>query len=175
MSDYRIAQLSTADIQRHRAALIDLLRDAVDGGSSVNFIAPLADDIADGFWSKVVREVENGERVVLVAFDATDTVMGCVQLSLAMQPNGRHRADLQKLLVHSRFRRRGLASALMSAAESAVRDMGRSLIVLDTERGSGAEMLYRKLGYVEVGIIPNFALNFDGSTLIDTVVFYKFV
>ena len=47
------------------------------------------------------------------------------------------------------------------------------LLVLDTERGSNAEQLYQRVGYTRVGVIPQFALNHDGSQLIDTVLFYK--
>ena len=49
----------------------------------------------------------------------------------------------------------------------------RSLLVLDTEQGSGAEKFYETIGYVRVGAIPQFALNFDGSELIASMFFYK--
>ncbi len=49
----------------------------------------------------------------------------------------------------------------------------RSLLVLDTEGGSAGERLYERVGYTRVGVIPGFALNHNGSTLIDAVFFYK--
>jgi len=65
-----------------------------------------------------------------------------------------------------------VATALMQAVEDAARAAGFTLLVLDTKRGDGAEQLYRRLGWTESGVIPNYALNADG-TLHDTVVFYK--
>jgi len=60
----------------------------------------------------------------------------------------------------------------MQAVEEQARRAGFSLLVLDTKRGDGAEHLYRRLGWTESGVIPNYACNPDG-TLHDTVVFYK--
>jgi hypothetical protein len=44
--------------------------------------------------------------------------------------------------------------------------------VLDTADGSGAEVLYRALGWQQVGAIPDFAFNPDGS-MSATILFYK--
>ena len=44
--------------------------------------------------------------------------------------------------------------------------------MLDTWQGSVAEGLYRSLGYIEVGVIPRFALSSQG-TLEATVIFYR--
>jgi ribosomal protein S18 acetylase RimI-like enzyme len=95
-----------------------------------------------------------------------------VQLALATKENGRHRAEVQKLLVHTRFRRRGIARSLMSAVEKAALRMGRTLLVLDTEEGSPAERPYEKCGYARAGIIPQYARSAEGS-LISTVIFYR--
>ena len=44
--------------------------------------------------------------------------------------------------------------------------------MLDTVPGSDAERLYRRHGWIEVGVIPDFALLPDGDPA-PTVVFYK--
>jgi GNAT superfamily N-acetyltransferase len=77
-----------------------------------------------------------------------------------------------KLLVRKAWRRRGAARALMAAIESVAREAGRSLLVLDTMQGSTAEQMYRSLGWIEVGPIPDYAAWPDGR-LGATVVFYK--
>ena len=69
--------------------------------------------------------------------------------------NQPHRADLSKMLVHRRARRRGLGAALLEAAEELARDCGRTLLVLDTITGSDADRLYTRLGWVRVGEIPD--------------------
>lgn len=160
------------DTTPYEADLIVLLKDGVDGGASVGFIAPLDPEIARSYWRKVADEAQVGGRVVLAALDG-DRLVGCVHLVPATMPNGLHRADVQKMLVHSRYRRQGIARALLVALEQEAVALGRTLLVLDTERDSPAEALYERCGYQRSGIIPKFALNHDGSVLVDTVVFYR--
>ena len=56
-----------------------------------------------------------------------------VFVDLEQPENQPHRADLSKMLVHRRARRRGLGAALMRAAEAVAVDCGKSLLVLDTD------------------------------------------
>ncbi|MEP7293786.1 MAG: GNAT family N-acetyltransferase [Chloroflexota bacterium] len=167
-----IQRFSADDIGAHKDEFIQLLRDVVDGGSSVNFIAPLDLEIAAAFWERIAGEAAANTRIVVTALEA-NRVVGCVHLVLAMQPNGRYRAEVQKVLVHSRARRRGIATLLMRAIEDEARAVGRTVLVLDTEQGSGAEKLYEQIGYTRVGVFPQFALNSDGSAFISAVFFYK--
>jgi GNAT superfamily N-acetyltransferase len=75
-------------------------------------------------------------------------------------------------MVHSSARRQGLGARLLAEAEELARERGRWLLVLDTGPGSDAERLYRRQGWVEVGVIPDFACLPDGDPA-PTVVFYK--
>src|SRR5262249_56047918 len=86
----------------------------VEGGAAVSFMHPLSRDRAVAFWRGVARGAAAGERVLLVADDARG-LCGTVQLVLAQPENQPHRADLSKMLVHRRARRRGLGAALMQA------------------------------------------------------------
>ncbi|HVU13987.1 MAG TPA: GNAT family N-acetyltransferase [Phototrophicaceae bacterium] len=167
-----IRRLSAAEIQTCKQGLVDLLCDAVNHGASVNFIAPLDVGIASGFWDKVIGDVNAGDRIVFAAFDG-DQVVGTTHLALAWQPNGQHRAEIQKVLVLSTARRQGIGSLLMQAAEDEALALGRFVIVLDTEVGGSGEKFYAQIGYQRVGVIPQFALNYDGSELIGTILFYK--
>jgi len=151
--------------------LADLLVDCVEDGASVGFMHPLARQKAVAFWRRVADGVAAGERVLLIAEDTTG-IIGTVHLLLALPENQPHRADLTKMLVHPRARRRGLGTALMRAAEDMARDCDRTLLVLDTVTGSDADRLYARLGWVRVGEIPDFALLARGG-LWGTMVFYK--
>jgi GNAT superfamily N-acetyltransferase len=132
---------------------------------------PLAPAKAQAFWRRVAAGVAAGERALLVAEDDAG-IVGTVQLVLDQPENQPHRADLSKMLVHRRARRRGLGAALLLAAEQMARDCGKTLLVLDTVTGSDAERLYARMGWVRVGAIPNYALLSRGG-LCSTTVFYK--
>ena len=163
----RLQSVDDAQIE----ALADLLIDCIDGGASVSFMHPLAPAKAQAFWRRIAAGVAAGERALLVAEDNTG-IVGTVQLVLDQPENQPHRADLSKMLVHRRARRRGLGAALMRAAEQLARDCGKTLLVLDTVTGSDAERLYARMGWVRVGEIPDFALLSHGG-LWGTTVFYK--
>ena len=166
-----IKQLTAAEIDALLPGLTDLLIDAVDGGASVSYLSPVSPEEARRFWHNCAAEVRDGSRIVLAAL-ADGQVVGCVHVSPAGQPNGHHRAEVQKLLVHSAWRRQGIASRLMAAAEAATTAHGRWLLVLDTQEGSDAERLYERLGYARAGVIPHFAQSSAGDYL-GTVLFYK--
>jgi len=163
----RLARLDDANV----GGLADLLVDSVDHGASVGFMAPLARDKAVAFWRAVGDGVATGDRALLVAEDG-DRIIGTVHLILAQPENQPHRADVTKMLVHPRARRRGVGAQLLEAVEEMARDWGKTLLVLDTVTGSDAERLYARLGWVRVGEIPEFALLATGG-LWGTVVFYK--
>lgn len=165
-----VRMLSSAEAQAAVPELTDVLLDCVEGGASVSFMAPLDRATAESFWGQVVAGVEQGKRILLVAEDG-EGVLGTVQLVVGQPPNQPHRADLSKMLVHRRARRRGVGAALMQAAEEAGRAAGKTLLVLDTASPE-AERLYERAGWVKVGVIPNYALWPQGG-LCDTTYFYK--
>ena len=152
------------------AGLCELLQDSVHGGASVGFLAPLARETAEQYWSDVFDTL--GERLRLWVAEEHGSVVGCVQLAPCTKDNGRHRAELQKLLVHGNHRGRGIASALMAVAEEAAIRSRISLLVLDTLQGSAANGVYAHLGWTRAGEIPRYAASPDGE-LHPTVYYYK--
>jgi GNAT superfamily N-acetyltransferase len=154
----RLRTLGDGDVE----ALAGILIDCVEGGASVSFMAPLTWERSTKFWRMVARDVAEGKRAVLVADDAQG-ICGTVQLVFDMPENQPHRADLVKMLVHRRARRRGLGAALMKAAEATARDCGKTLLVLDAVTGGGGARLYERLGWTRVGDIPAYALMPDGT------------
>lgn len=148
----RLSALADADIEQLAALLID----CVEGGASVSFMHPLTYDRASAFWRRIADDVAAGRKMLFAAVDAGG-IVGTVQLILDLPENQPHRADIAKMLVHRRARRRGIGAALMRAAEDDARAAGRTLLVLDTASGD-AERIYRRLGWQLAGVVPDFAL-----------------
>ena len=167
-----VSRLDPAAAALRREALVDLLVDAVEDGASVNFVWPMTRRKAEDWWDGALASHARGERVILVAGEG-GAVDGTVQLVPAPQENQAFRADIAKLLVHSHARRRGLGAALMQAVEAEARRMGRTLLTLDTETGSGAERLYLRLGWTLFGQVPGYAMRADGSSAGTVSFFYK--
>lgn len=153
--------------------LAGVLHAVVHAGASVSFVLPFSLEDARAFWrSKVLPDVRKRRRMVLLA-RSDGEIVGTVQLILDTPPNQGHRAEVAKLLVHPKARRRGVARALMEAIENVARREGRTLITLDTRTGDMAEPLYRSMGYVLVGIIPRYAIDPHGQALEPTSILYK--
>jgi GNAT superfamily N-acetyltransferase len=151
-------------------ALCDVLIDCVEGGASVSFMSPMTPEKAMSFWAATSASLARGERAVIVAEDALG-IVGTVQVIWAQPENQSHRADVAKMLVHRRARRRGVGALLLEAAERAAAAAGKSVLVLDTA-SDVAERLYARGGWTRCGRIPQYALMPDGA-FCDTVVFYK--
>ena len=169
-ASWSIRRLHAVD-EAEIAALADLLIDCVAGGASVSFMPPLGPERAGTFWRRIAAGAAAGERVLLVAEDAHG-ICGTVQLVLDLPENQPHRADVTKMLVHRRARRRGLGAALMRAAEATARECGRTLLVLDAVTGGDGARLYERLGWVRVGDIPDYALYPSGEPC-STTVYYR--
>jgi len=156
-----------------KSSLVDLLEDTVNNGASVGFLRPLSPDLADEFWTGVINAVSSGHKILLIARHGND-VVGTVQAELCLKQNGRHRAEIQKLMVLTAHRRHGIATKLMSAIELITRDAGCSLLFLDTVTGKSAEQVYVRLGWAKSGTIPNYAVSPDGH-MESTTIFYKWL
>ena len=171
MRSFLVERLGTTPSDADIRALAGLLIDAVDSGAAVSFLAPLTPERAEDWWRKALSASDSGA-VVLLARDG-GSIVGTVQLQPAWAPNQPHRAEIVKLLVDRNARGAGLGARLMREIENTAREAGFRLLTLDAKRGGAAERLYRRLGWVLAGTIPRYALDTDGITPHDAVIFYK--
>jgi GNAT superfamily N-acetyltransferase len=158
----QVEALDAAGFHAAIPGLAAVLVDSVEGGASVNFMAPLTTAEAVGWWEGIREAVEDGSTTVFAA-RIGDRIVGCVLLIRSVNPNSPHRAEIGKVLVLRDARRRGIGSALMAAAESRARADGRWLLILDTMTDSEGDALYRSMGWVCFGVVPDYAYFPDGS------------
>ncbi len=165
LTGVHIQRLEQWDV--HFPAFVDMLIEVVQDGASIGFIPPLSPEVAEQYW----RSVPGPDVIVLIA-EVDGQLAGTVQVQLCSKPNGIHRAEIAKLMVHPNFRRRGIARLLMEEAEQYAHQANRILLVLDTRDGDPSNVLYRSLGYIQAGRIPYFALS-DTGELHTTNLYYK--
>lgn len=147
--------------------LVDVLLSVVYAGASVGFMSTLSREEAASFWSSHLASASN---VVLVLED-DGAVLGTATLSLSGMPNGRHRAEVAKVLVRADAQGRGLGRVLLRSVEAAASLRGRRTLVLDTVSGSPAQRLYESEGWQVVGEIPDYADLPDGTPSPTTYLF----
>jgi acetyltransferase len=166
-----ITQLDLNAAKNALPELISLMINSIEDGSSIGFLLPLQPDEVPAYWQKRLDAIAAGNCVLVAAY-IDGVLAGSAQLALEPRANGSHRAEVQKVMVHTAYRRRGIARKLMEALEAAAYQQRRSLLVLDTREGDASNDLYLTLDYVHAGTIPQYCRNNDG-TLAATVLYYK--
>jgi acetyltransferase len=164
------AQIAPGDVDE----LVSLFIECVDAGASMGYLAPLSVPESAEFWRRTIGDLSSGGRILIVARETPGgRIVGSAQLKGETRPNGRHRAEVQKVMVRPSNRRRGLGTQLMASLETAARERAVRLLFLDTSEGpGGARELYERLRYVYAGGIPDWALDPDGTPA-KNAIFYK--
>lgn len=158
-----LESLNDSDVAR----LGEILVAVVGAGASVGYLPPLELSKAEAYWRHAITR-----DVILLVAEVDGVIAGTVQLELATKVNARHRAEVNKLLVHPSFQRMGIGRALMAALEDEACARARTLLHLDTREGDTSNDFYRSQGWTEAGTIPMWAESSSG-TLEGTVFYYK--
>jgi acetyltransferase len=161
-ASHAIRTVSALELVALLPELVELFKETVNGGSPLGFLAPITHATARDYWISLIRELETGSRIMLIAHDE-NILVGSGQLALSQRSNSPHRAELQKLFVERASRGRGVGRSLVRALHDAARENGRTLIRLSTRCGEPAEEFYKSLGYREVGVIPGWTIDRAGE------------
>lgn len=157
------------------AALPDLaalLIDAVESGASIGYMMPYDPADIHAYWHSVAAAVKSGSKWLLVARLGDGSLVGTAQIEPAGKANGRHRAEVQKVIVTSRLRKHGIGTKLMTEVDVYARAMQRTLLLLDTRANDAGERLYTACGWTCFGVVPAYAFSPDGS-IEGTAFYYK--
>lgn len=157
-----IAELDAEGVAAHLDELAQLLLDAHASNMALGLAAPLTRERAADAYRQTAARLVPGERVLLAALES-DAVVGAVQLARAEAENGRHRAEIQRLVVAADRRGQGIGRALLEAVVERARELGLGLLWLTTHEETGADAAYRRLGWTRLGVIPAYASLPDGS------------
>jgi GNAT superfamily N-acetyltransferase len=153
----RIVELDAAGVEQHLGALAQLLLDSHAANMAIGLAPSLTRAGAETAWLETARRLEPGERVQLAALDG-DALVGAVHVARAVAANGRHRAEIQRLVVRADTRGRGVGRTLLEAAVERARSLGLRLLWLSTHSGTNADRLYEHLGWTRSGVIPDYAV-----------------
>ncbi|RRZ92928.1 GNAT family N-acetyltransferase [Erwinia sp. 198] len=172
MTTITYSLLTAEEADKGRDELYNVLSACVALGASIGFVsnepAPMRQ-----FWTGVIASLASGEKRLLVARRQQE-IVGTVIVEFCGKPNGAHRAEIAKLLVHPDARRQGIARELLCRAERLAVQQGKTLLVLDTRAGDAAEQLYLAQDWQVCGQIPQFATSTRGEPEATTVM-YKLV
>ncbi|KAM9988414.1 hypothetical protein ACTFIZ_012142 [Dictyostelium cf. discoideum] len=157
--------------------LVNLLIDGVENKAAIGFNFPLSREKAIEFWDKVNDELKCKSRILLITL-IEGSIVGTIQSSWSnTYSNAKHRCEIQKLIVHSTHRKKGIAKLLLSEIEKYSLSIGKELLVLDTSSTDPVtRSLYKSIGYIEVGSIPFFASHVSNhGEYSGTTIYYKLI
>lgn len=153
-----------------------ITRDLMTG----SFLPPLANDKLLNYWKDRIAEAKAGTRVIILLLNRVapaakvqgDNLVGVAMLATPHSETSPFRAQVESLLVAAKYRQKGGSVTLMNEIHGQAILKGRTLLMAQTDSGSVAEKLFKKLGYVEIGKVPDYSLN-ASSELKDVVFLYK--
>lgn len=154
-------------MEDHLEEFSELLKHVVDDGASIGFLRPLDLSVSKSYWQNVLSP-----DVILLAAKINNRVVGTAQLHLCTKENGKHRAEIAKVMTHPSYQKKGIGRALMQMAEQRAKQEGRSLLILDTREGDPSNHLYTSLGFIQAGRIPGYTKSEKGE-LEATILYYK--
>ena len=114
-------------------------------------------------WSEksVASELNNRLSLWLVALDG-DTVAGYVGSQSVLD-----QADMMNIAVHPDYRRQGIGRDLVLALSDALKEKGIRGLMLEVRASNApAIALYEQLGFVQIGLRPNYYRNPKENALI---------
>lgn len=164
--------LDETTVAHYIPALHALLTEAVKDGASIGFMWPVNNDEIAAYWRDVAQSVAQHKKYLVVILDDTGSLLGTAQLEPSPKENGRHRAEVQKVIVALHARNRGIGKLLMQHVESRAKDLNRSMLLLDTRVDDIGERLYESMGWSKFGIAPDYAFSPDG-TLAGSAFYFK--
>lgn len=131
------------------------------------FLPPLNHEKLLAWWKERIADAGAGRLVILFLLDESEPgtrakgseLVGAALLSLPASETSPFRAQVESLLVSPRYRRRGKAMELMSGVHAEAIKRNRTLLTAEAQSGSAGETLLKKLGYIEVGRVPNYSFS----------------
>ena len=103
-----------------------------------------------------------GAQHLLVAREGNE-LQGWVVLDMNATPMVRHWAWLKRLMVLPSLHGRGVGSQLHAATIECARSLGLEQLYLTCRSGTGLAQFYARLGWHEVGVMPDNLRMVDGS------------
>jgi GNAT superfamily N-acetyltransferase len=150
-TDVTVAPELTTTLRRDVVALWVLVTNA---GGSVGFLPPTTAAEVRPIANQMFREIASGAQHLLVARD-DDDLLGWVVLEMNAIPLVRHWAWFKRLMVLPSLQGLGVGRELHAAAIEHAQSLGLEQLYLTCRSGTGLAEYYTRLGWEQVGVMPD--------------------
>jgi GNAT superfamily N-acetyltransferase len=153
-----IVELDAARVRVHADELAQLLLDAHASNMALGLSPGLTHERAVAEWATLVERLD----VLLAAVDDGGVVVGAGGL-MRGRGNGRHRGEIQRLVVRGDRRGSGIGTALLAALVARAEALGLSLLWLTTHADTPSATFYERLGWRRYAVVDGWAQRPDGE------------
>jgi GNAT superfamily N-acetyltransferase len=137
-----------------RTAMLRCWVDVSNAGGAVGFVPPVAPEDVEPALEHLLEGLRTrGDVLVVLTVDGE--VAGFAGLVTSAHVLKKHWATVLRVQVHPAYQGRGLGRTLMQGVHDAARRCGWEFLHLTVRGGTGIQAFYARLGYVEVGRIPD--------------------
>jgi GNAT superfamily N-acetyltransferase len=157
--DITVAPELTPTLRREVVELWVLVTNA---GGSVGFLPPTTAAVVRPVANQMFREIASGAQHLVVARDGDD-LHGWVVLEMNAMPLVRHWAWFKRLMVRPLLQGHGVGRQLQVGAIAHARSLGLEQLYLTCRSGTGLADFYARLGWEEVGVMPDNLRLVDGT------------
>jgi len=158
-TEITVAPELTATLRRE---IVELWVLATNAGGAVGFLPPTTAAVVRAVANTMFRDVASGAQVLLVARDDND-LQGWVVIEMNAAPLIGHWAWLKRLMVLPSLQGHGVGRRLHAAAIAYARSLGLEQLYLTCRSGTGLAEFYARLGWEQVGVMPDNLRLVDGS------------
>ena len=135
---------------------------------SMNTLEEVQDRIAEAL------EMPAKETGVQLVAEFEGAVIGTASVRRESHPLRAHRAELDDIVVHGDYWRRGFARQLVEECFRFAQSLGIEIVEVSVRGGTPAEHVYRRLGFIEYGRLPRGLLEpWGDQQVFDEVFFYQ--
>jgi GNAT superfamily N-acetyltransferase len=145
-----------------RRDIVNVWVQATNAGGSVGFLPPTTAAVVRPVANQMFRGIASGAQHLLVAREG-DHLQGWVVLEMNAVPLIRHWAWFKRLMVLPSLHGRGVGRQLHAVAIEHARSIGLEQLYLTCRSGTGLTEFYARLGWEQVGVMPDNLRVADGS------------
>ncbi len=127
-------------------------------------------DIKNDVEKSVKHMQDNGNWIYLVA-EVKGKVVGTIYLEVKTNNLKKHIGELYSIVVSEDYRRMGIAKMMIEKVIEIAKEKKLEYLILSVRKGTIADMVYPKLGFIKYGELPN-GIKEDDNTYFNQNLYY---
>ena len=140
----------------HANSIIELYNDVAKQESIIGYTSALNAGQATAIIKQLHEDLANKSKAIMLIKNEV-SIIGMALLGISSMPNCKHRAEISKGIIHSKYRHQGLLPLALLEIANYSQSIGVIQLELDVRAGTRSEEIWRKAGFIEYGRLPNYA------------------